>query len=138
MAGIPITADENVEARIPVPAEWTGRSAHFALLVAGDSMKDAGILDGDCVVVRHQTTADDGEIVVATLDGETTLKRLRRRGRRVTLVAENPRYRPIEVQTDTAVIQGIVVGLLRAYDSRGSHGRSGALMGTRRTARDGS
>jgi repressor LexA len=138
VAGIPIIADKNVEARIPVPAEWIGRSAHFALLVSGDSMKDAGILDGDCVVVRHQTTADDGEIIVVTLDGETTLKRLRRRGRRVTLMAENTRYRPIEVQTDTAVIQGVVVGLLRAYDSRRRHGRSSALTGTRRIARDGS
>jgi repressor LexA len=139
VAGLPITADENVEARIPVPAEWTGRTAHFALHVDGDSMKDAGILDGDCVVVRRQTTAEDGDIVVATLDGETTLKRLRRRGRRVTLVAENPSYRPIEVRTESSVIQGVVVGLLREYDV-GARGRfrRGSRRGRRRTAHDGS
>lgn len=118
VAGSPITAEENVEGRIPVPAEWAGRGAHFALRVTGDSMKDAGILDGDHVIVRQQASAEDGDIVVATLEGETTLKRLRRRGRLVSLVAENPCYRPIEVRTDAAVIHGVVVGLLRGYCNR--------------------
>ncbi len=115
VAGVPISAEEHVEARIPVPGEWIDRHAHFALLVSGDSMNDAGILEEDCVIVRRQATAEDGEIVVATLDGETTLKRLRRRGKRVTLVAENRRYPPIEVQTESATIHGVVVGLLRTY-----------------------
>ncbi len=118
VAGVPVTAEENVEQRIPVPAEWTGRGTHFALRVAGDSMRDAGILDGDQVVVRQQPMANDGDIVVATLDGETTLKRLRVRGQRRTLVAENPRFRAIEIRTESAIIQGVVVGLLRAYHAR--------------------
>jgi repressor LexA len=82
-------------------------------------MRDAGILDGDEVVVRQQSTAEDGDIVVATIDGETTLKRLRIHGRRARLVAENPRFKPIEIRTASAVLQGIVVGLLRAYRSPG-------------------
>jgi len=117
VAGVPVTAEENVEHRVPVPAEWTGRGTCFALRVAGDSMRDAGILDGDQVVVRQQSTAHDGDIVVATLDGETTLKRLRVRGQRRTLVAENPRFRPIDIRTESAIVQGVVVGLLRAYDA---------------------
>jgi repressor LexA len=77
---VPVTSEENIEHHIPVPAEWTGRGTHFALRVAGDSMRDAGILDGDQIVVRKQSTAEDGAIVVATIDGETTLKRLQVRG----------------------------------------------------------
>lgn len=122
VAGVPMAAEENVESRIPVPEEWIGRGAHFALRVHGDSMMNAGILDGDCVVVRQQSTAEDGDIVVATLDGETTLKRLRIRGRRVSLAAENPRYRPIEVQSESAVVQGVVVGLMRGYLGQGRRG----------------
>ena len=78
-------------------------------------MKDAGILEGDHVVVRQSATAGDGDIVVATLNGETTLKRLSRKGGQTSLVAANPQYDPIEVRTDSASIQGVVVGLLRAY-----------------------
>ncbi len=125
VAGVPLAAEENVESRIPVPEEWIGRGRHFALRVNGDSMMNAGILDGDCVVVRQQATAEDGDIVVATLDGETTLKRLRRSGRRVSLAAENPRYRPIEVQSENAVVQGVVVGLMRGYLGRGRRGPAG-------------
>lgn len=117
-AGVPVASEENITQRIPVPAEWTARGAHFALRVAGDSMRDAGIFDGDHVVVRQQSTANDGDIVVATLDGETTLKRLHLRRGHARLVAENPQYGPIEVQTESAGIQGVVVGLLRAYESR--------------------
>jgi SOS-response transcriptional repressor LexA len=78
-------------------------------------MRDAGILDGDQVIMRKQSTASDGDIVVATLDGETTLKRLRIAGRRATLVAENPAFEPIEMRSPSAIIQGVIVGLQRAY-----------------------
>lgn len=115
VAGVPVTSEENIDTRIPVPAEWTGRGTYFALRVAGDSMRDAGILDGDQVIVRKQATASDGDIVVATLDGETTLKRLQMRGKRAMLIAENPRHQPIDIRTASALIQGVVVGLLRAY-----------------------
>ncbi len=121
-AGIPVTAEENIEGAVPVPAEWCDRGEYFALRVTGDSMKDAGILEGDQVVVEKRPTATDGEIVVATLDGETTLKRMRQNDDQVTLVAENQRYQPIPVRTEAAFIHGVVVGVLRAYRS---HSRSG-------------
>jgi repressor LexA len=113
VAGVPVISEENIEQRIPVPAAWTRRGTFFALRVAGDSMRDAGILEGDQVVVRQQSVAADRDVVVATIEGETTIKRLRLRGRRVTLVAENPRYRPIEVRAEQTIIQGVVVGLMR-------------------------
>lgn len=113
LAGIPVTSEENVEGRLSVPTEWIGRGTYFALRVAGDSMRDCGILEGDYVVVRQRPTAADGDIVVALLDDETTVKRFRTHGTHATLVAENPRYPPIRVRTESARIQGIVVGLLR-------------------------
>jgi repressor LexA len=119
VGGLPVASEEHFERSVPVPPEWTRRGTHFALRVAGDSMRGAGILDGDEVVVRKQSTAQDGDIVVATIDGETTLKRLRIHGRRTRLVAENPHFKPIEIRTLSAVLQGIVVGLLRAYRSPG-------------------
>lgn len=115
VAGVPIEAVQHIEGRVPVPAEWIGEGAHFAVRVNGDSMKDAGILDGDLVVARQQNEVSDGDVVVAVLDGESTLKRLRRRGRRSTLVAENRRHRSIPVRTESAEIQGVVVGLMRAF-----------------------
>jgi repressor LexA len=115
VAGVPVMAEENVEGRIPVPADWIGGGLHFALRVSGDSMRDAGILAGDHVVVRQQATAQDGDIVVAALEGETTLKRLRRREKRVLLVAENASYDPIELRTESATIQGVVVTVIRSY-----------------------
>jgi repressor LexA len=115
VAGVPVTSEEHAEAMIAVPAQWTARGSYFALRVSGDSMRDAGILDGDEAVVRRQATAKDDDIVVATLDGETTLKRLQLRGSRARLVAENPRYRPIDIRTESAIIHGVVVGLMRAY-----------------------
>jgi repressor LexA len=119
VAGVPVISDENIEQRIPVPGAWTRKGTFFALRVAGDSMQDAGILEGDQVIVRQRSVAADGDVVIATLDGETTIKRLRTNGSRVMLVAENPRYQSIEIRAEEAVIQGVVVGLLRTY-----HGRS--------------
>jgi repressor LexA len=115
VAGVPVESVQNVEGRVPVPAEWIGDGTYFAVRVKGDSMKDAGVLEGDLVVARRQPSAEDGDIVVAILDGESTLKRLRRRGKSATLVAENRRYRSIPVRTESAEIQGVVVGLMRAF-----------------------
>ena len=114
-AGLPVLVDEYRHGSLPFPTEWSGSGNCFALRVAGDSMQDAGILEGDHVIVRQQEVADSGQIVAATVDGETTLKRVLREKHRVFLVAENPRYRPIEVTTDSATIHGVVVGLLRGY-----------------------
>jgi repressor LexA len=136
VAGVPVLAEQDIEMRIAVPSEWLDRSPHFALRVAGDSMAGAGILQGDCVIVRHQATAHDGEIVVATIDGESTLKRLQRRGKRYALVAENPRYAPIEIGTEAATIHGVVVGLLRRVgvpESMRAPVRRGRKVGRRGT-----
>jgi repressor LexA len=115
VAGIPIESEENIERAIPVPSEWTTAGTHFVLRVVGDSMVGAGIFDGDYVVVRSQVEAKDNDIVVATVNGETTLKRLRRSGKTLTLIAENKKYRPIPVSTESSSMQGVVVGLLRSY-----------------------
>jgi repressor LexA len=120
VAGLPVISDENIEQRIPVPAAWIRKGTFFALRVAGDSMRDAGILDGDQVIVRQRSVASDGDVVIATLEGETTIKRLRTNGSSMTLVAENPQYRSIEVRAEEAIIQGVVVGLMRAYHERGA------------------
>jgi repressor LexA len=113
-AGMPEAAHASGDGYVPVPADWTAGGGCFALRVRGDSMRDAGILDGDTVVVRNRR-GNDGDIVAALLDGETTLKRLRLRGGRTLLMPENPAYAPIEVKTESAAIQGVVVGLLRRY-----------------------
>jgi repressor LexA len=115
IAGVPVISDENVEQHVPVPASWTSRGTFFAVRVAGDSMRDAGILEGDQVIVRQQAVAADGDVVIATVEGETTIKRLRLRGRRAMLVADNSQYRSIEVRAEEAIIQGVVVGLMRGY-----------------------
>lgn len=119
-AGTPILADENIEGELPVPMEWASRGTNFALRVNGDSMIDAGIQKGNYLVVRQQRDADHGDIVVAAIESETTVKRLWRSGRRVELRPENPLYRPIKVQNNSSMIQGVVVGLMREYGWRGS------------------
>jgi repressor LexA len=115
-AGAPVLATEHVEEYLTVPADYTrGGGDHFALRVAGDSMIDAGILDGDVVVVRSQDTATDGDIVAALLPGpaedEATVKRLGHDGPRVMLIPENPALRPFEM-ADGRVL-GKVVAVLR-------------------------
>ena len=115
VAGVPVGAEEKEEGHITYPIEWSGGAACFALQVYGDSMVNAGILDGDHVVVRPQRTARNGEIVAATVAGETTLKRLVKEGSRGRLVAENPNYEPISLEAESTMIHGVVVGLLRAY-----------------------
>ena len=108
-AGRPILAVENIEGYIP----WEGESGCFALRVRGESMIGAGILDGDTVVVRPQPDADNGQIVVALLGDEATVKRLRRADGEVWLMPENPAFDPIDGRE--AVILGRVKAVIREY-----------------------
>ena len=108
-AGMPILALENQEGTI----SWDGDPSCFALRVRGDSMINAGILSGDMVVVRPQTTADDGQIVVARIDDEATVKRLQRRNGQVWLMPENDAYSPID--GNQAEIIGLVKAVVREY-----------------------
>ena len=110
-AGAPILAEESVEDTMALPRELVGSGTLFALSVKGDSMTGAGIMDGDTVIVRQQSTADEGEIVAALVDDEATVKRLSRKGGRVRLIAENPDYAPIEA--DDVGVLGKVVAVLR-------------------------
>ena len=116
-AGVPIEAIASVSHHVAVPGSMlSGRGQHYALEVKGDSMIEAGINDGDIVVIREQTTADNGDIVVALIaDEEATLKRFRRKGNMIALEAANPAYET-RVFPDTAVkVQGRLVGLIRTY-----------------------
>lgn len=108
-AGLPILAFENQEGVI----SWDGDPSCFALRVRGDSMINAGIFSGDVVVVRPQPTADDGQIVVARLEDEATVKRLRRRNGEIWLMPENEAYAPID--GTYAQIVGVVKALVREY-----------------------
>ena len=108
-AGLPILALENREGTI----SWDGDPSCFALRVRGDSMINAGIFSGDVVVVRPQPTADDGQIVVARLEDEATVKRLRRHDGQIWLMPENDAYAPID--GTYAQIVGVVKALVREY-----------------------
>ena len=113
-AGTGVLAQENVEDLYALPEEFTGQGETFMLKVRGDSMIGDGILDGDFVVVRHQPTAEDGEIVVAGIPGEeATVKRFRRQGATVVLVPSNPEMAPMEFAADDVSIFGKVVSVLR-------------------------
>lgn len=115
-AGTPIEALQNKVAEVPVPASMLGRGDHYALEVAGDSMINAGILDGDTVIIQQADAANTGDIVVALVDeAEATLKRLRRRGDSIALEAANPAYETRLYGSDRVRIQGKLVGLLRRY-----------------------
>ena len=110
-AGQPVLAEENIEEYVEVPMLAGGEDGEYVLRVAGDSMKDAGILEGDHVVVRPQATANDGEIVVALVEDEATVKRFFREADHIRLQPENPAVEPI--RTPDAQIIGRVVGVLR-------------------------
>ena len=112
-AGKPLFAEENLTGWIQVPAASLRKGQHFALQVRGDSMKDAGIMDGDVVVVAHQETAENGEIVVAMVDDAVTLKRFFVEKNRVRLKAENPKYPPL--YTQSVRILGRLAFLMRSY-----------------------
>lgn len=108
-AGLPILAVENIEGYLP----WEGDGECFALRVRGDSMIEAGILDGDKLIVRPQATAENGEIVVALIEDEATVKRLKKRNGEVWLMPENPAYEPIDGRN--AQILGRVKAVIREY-----------------------
>lgn len=113
-AGAPILADEQIEDVFSLPETLVGQGRVFMLTVKGDSMVDAGILDGDYVVVRQQTTADNGEIVAALVDGEeATVKRLEKRSDTVVLHPENSSMEPMVFDSGVQIL-GKVVSVLRA------------------------
>ena len=115
-AGLPIEALRDSGNQIEVPVAMVASGEHYALEVAGDSMVDAGILDGDVVLIRKGDTAENGQIVVALVDGgEVTLKRLRRRGNSVALEPANPNYEAQIFPADRVRVQGRLVALLRRY-----------------------
>ena len=115
-AGTPIEALQNKVADVPVPSTLIGGGEHYALEVTGDSMINAGILDGDTVIIRKADSANTGDIVVALVDdNEATLKRLRRRGDSIALEAANPAYETRLYGADRVRIQGTLVGLIRRY-----------------------
>lgn len=110
-AGQPLLADENIEEFIALPADYVADGS-FVLRVSGDSMIEAGIHDGDLLVVRQQQTAADGDIVVALIEDEATVKRFFKEGGRVRLQPENPAMEPI--YTSDVVILGKAIGLFRS------------------------
>jgi repressor LexA len=113
-AGSPILAVENVQGRVPMAASMFDPKADYLLRVRGNSMTDIGILDGDLLAVHKTADARSGQVVVARLDDEVTVKRLHRhRGGRVELLPENKDYEPIAVEGREFAIEGIAVGLIR-------------------------
>jgi repressor LexA len=115
-AGTPIEAIQHERDRLPVPETMLGAGEHFVLEVQGDSMINAGILDGDFVVIRRTDAANSGDIVVALVMGEeATLKRLRRKGASIALEAANPAYETRIFGPDQVEVQGRLVGLIRRY-----------------------
>lgn len=115
-AGVPIAAIQNKTHDIAVPPSMLAGGEHYALEVQGDSMIDAGILDGDTVILQRCDTARNGEIVVALVDDEeATLKRLRKKGNSVALEAANPAYETRIFGPDRVAVQGRLIGLLRKY-----------------------
>ena len=116
-AGVPIEAIAHVSHHVTVPGSlMSGKGAHYALEVKGDSMIEAGINDGDIVVIREQQDAENGDIVVALVeDTEATLKRFRRRGGMIALEAANPAYETRVFPDHMVKVQGRLVGLIRSY-----------------------
>ncbi|MFN3714194.1 MAG: transcriptional repressor LexA [Alcanivoracaceae bacterium] len=112
-AGLPIEAVENVERTVPVPQGLFHQRPTYLLRVQGDSMRDAGILDGDLIAVRKTNMARSGQIVVARIDEDVTVKTLHIDKSSITLLPANDAYEPIRVAPDQLHIEGIVVGLLR-------------------------
>ncbi len=115
-AGLPIEALRDPASHIDIPVNMLGTGEHYALEVAGDSMVEAGILDGDTVIIRRSEVADTGQIVVALVDeNEVTLKRLRRRGNSIALEPCNVRHETRIFPADRVKVQGCLVALLRRY-----------------------
>ncbi|WP_050526351.1 transcriptional repressor LexA [Pseudorhodobacter aquimaris] len=116
-AGVPIEAIQDISHHVSVPGSMvSGKGQHYALEVKGDSMIEAGINDGDIVVIQEQSTAENGDIVVALVDdAEATLKRFRRRGSMIALEAANPDYETRVLPDHQVKVQGRLVGLIRSY-----------------------
>lgn len=113
-AGVPLFAEENLDGTVKLPAEYLRGGTHFALHVKGDSMQNAGIMDGDLGVFRQQHVAENGDIVVAMVDDAVTLKRFFKEKNRVKLQAENPAYPPLYSQN--VRILGRLAHLVRRYE----------------------
>jgi repressor LexA len=115
-AGVPIAAIQHQSHIVSYPSEWLGRGEHFGLEVNGDSMVDAGIFDGDTVIIRRADICDSGDIIVALVDEEeATLKRYRRKGESVALEAANSAYETRIFGPNRVRVQGKLVGLIRRY-----------------------
>lgn len=115
-AGTPVSAIQNQSHSIAMSSDFLAGGEHFALEVRGDSMVEAGILDGDVVVIRKQDSANTGDIIVALIDDEeATLKRFRRRGSSIALEAANPAYETRVLGPDRVQIQGKLISLVRRY-----------------------
>ena len=116
-AGAPVLAEEHIEGHYRLAAEMFHPRADYLLRVHGESMRDAGILDGDLLAVHRAAEAANGQIVVARLEDEVTVKRFRRKGRRVELIAENPDFAPIQVdlRKQELVLEGLAVGVVRTH-----------------------
>lgn len=113
-AGVPIEAIENTDT-IAVPITMLKKGTHYALKVKGESMIDDGILSGDIAIIRHATQADNGQIVVAVMDNETTLKRYFKKAKQIELHPANKTMQPIIIKDKECEIRGVLVGLIRAY-----------------------
>ena len=113
-AGSPILATEHIEAHLRVDPALFAERADYLLRVRGQSMRDVGILDGDLIAVHRSSEARDGQIVVARLGDDVTVKRLKRDKGRITLLAENPDFASIPVEDEDFALEGIVVGLIRS------------------------
>ena len=118
-AGSPILSEENVQARYQMDPNLFTPRADYLLRVRGLSMRDAGILEGDLLAVHRTPEAQSGQMVVARIEGEVTVKRLKRRGHSVQLLPENPDFEPIELdlRRDQLTIEGIAVGVIRSGKS---------------------
>ena len=112
-AGVPITAEENIEDYISLPNGMIKSGVHFALKVQGDSMIDEGIFDGDIAVIKQQNVAENGDIIAALIDGEATLKQINLKGKKPILVPKNPAYKAIT--PDNLVILGKLAAVFRSY-----------------------
>lgn len=122
-AGSPILAAEHIDRYCPLPADYFAPRADYLLRVRGLSMKDVGILDGDLLAVHRTQQVRDGQIVVARLEDDVTVKRFQRHGNRVTLIAENPEFDPIEIDLayQPLEIEGLGVGVIRGGNGSGLH-----------------
>ncbi len=116
-AGVPISAIQHQTSMVSCPADMLGEGEHYALEVKGDSMIDAGIFDGDTVLIKRSDTCNTGDIIVALVDDEeATLKRFRRKGASIALEAANPAYETRIFGPDRVKVQGKLVGLMRRYN----------------------